>query len=505
MSNSTSAVKLNSINLAKLPRDVAVPAYDRSELIPHTVHIGVGGFHRAHQAVYLDDLLALPGTPRWGECGVGVLPGDDRMRDAMHGQDCLYTLMERSAEGQTARVIGSMTQYLYAPQQREAVLVTLAAPATRIVTLTITEGGYFLDEGTGQFNPGHPALQHDLAHPESASSSLGLLAEALDRRRRRNLPAFTLQSCDNLQGNGHVTRNVLLSFAALRDPALHDWIAANVAFPNSMVDRITPATAPADIDTIAERFGVEDAWPVVTEPFRQWVIEDTFSNGRPEWERIGAEIVQDVAPYELMKMRLLNGSHMAMAYLSALAGYTYVHQVMQDDLFRTFIERFMEEVTPVVPVIPGTSIPAYKKSLVHRFLNPTINDQVTRICSEGSAKMPKWVLPSITDLLAKGRSIDLLSLVIASWFLYFHRGVDELGRPLHIIDARQAELQALARQAGSDPRPFLANTSIFGDRLSTQPAFLQQVEAALSRLIQSGVHDALRMSLAGANQPPVHA
>ncbi len=501
MNTNTAAVKLNSENLTKLPGDVAVPAYDRSQLIPHTVHIGVGGFHRAHQAVYLDDLLAMPGTPRWGECGVGVLPSDDRMRDAMHGQDCLYTLLERSAESQTARVIGSMTQYLYAPEQREAVLETLASPLTRIVTLTITEGGYFLDEGTGQFNPGHPALQHDLAHPESASSSLGLLTEALDRRRRRNLPAFTLQSCDNLQGNGHVTRSVLLGFAALRGPALHDWIGANVAFPNSMVDRITPATAPSDIKLIADRFGVEDAWPVVTEPFRQWVIEDTFSNGRPEWERVGAEIVSDVAPYELMKMRLLNGSHMAMAYLGALAGYTFVHEVMQDELFRTFIESFMEEVTPVVPIIPGTSIPEYKKSLVHRFLNPTINDQVTRICSEGSAKMPKWVLPSITDLLAQGRSTALLSLVIAGWFLYFHRGVDELGKPLHIMDARAAELQALARQEGLSPRPFLGNRAIFGDALSTEPAFLQQVQAALGRLLKTGVRDALRQSLAATDHP----
>ena len=378
-------------------------------------------------------------------------------------------------------------------------LETLAALTTRIVTLTITEGGYFLDEGTGHFNPGHPALQHDLAHPETASSSLGLLAEALDRRRRRNLPAFTLQSCDNLQGNGHVTREVLLGFAALRDPALHEWIADNVAFPNSMVDRITPATAPADIQTVAARFGVEDAWPVVTEPFRQWVIEDTFSNGRPEWARVGAEIVSDVAPYELMKMRLLNGSHMAMAYLGALAGYTFVHEVMQDDLFRTFIESFMEEVTPVVPIIPGTSIPAVKKSLVHRFLNPTINDQVTRICSEGSAKMPKWVLPSITDLLAQDRNIDRLSLVIAAWFLYFHRGVDERGQPLQIIDARAAELQALARQDGLNPRPFLANTSIFGDRLSTDPVLLRNVEAALSRLTEHGVHGTLRRSLVRAN------
>jgi len=346
---STRTTRLDTATPSTFRQNIAVPTYNRRDLLPHTVHIGVGGFHRAHQAVYLDDLLALPDTPRWGEIGVGILPSDDRMRDAMLGQDCLYTLVERSAEQQNARVIGSMTQYLYAPAQREAVLEALASPVTRIVTLTITEGGYFLDEGTGKFNANHPALQHDLANLGAPTSSLGILAEALDRRRLRNLPAFTLQSCDNLQGNGHITRDVLLGYAALRKPELHDWIAAHVAFPNSMVDRITPATTSADIQWLADRFGIADAWPVVTEPFRQWVIEDTFSNDRPEWERVGAQIVDDVAPYETMKIRLLNGSHEAIAFLGALAGYTFVHEVMQDPLFHRFIEAFMEEVTQAHP------------------------------------------------------------------------------------------------------------------------------------------------------------
>ncbi len=492
MSTEPSSITLNSANLPKFRADIAVPQYDRAALLPHTVHIGVGGFHRAHQAVYLDDLLAFPDTPRWGEVGVGVLSSDDRMRDAMLRQDCLYTVVERSAEQQTARVIGSMTRYVYAPAQLEAALETLAAPTTRIVTLTITEGGYFLDEGTGRFNPGHPALQADLLVPHAPGSSLGILAEALDRRRVRGLPAFTIQSCDNLQGNGHITQSVVLGYAALRDSALHDWIAANVAFPNSMVDRITPATTPADVQTVADRFGIDDAWPVVTEPFRQWVIEDTFSNGRPAWERVGAQIVADVAPYELMKIRLLNGSHMAMAYLGALAGYTFVHEVMQDDLFLSFIQRFMEEVTPVVPVIPGVSTGEYKQSLIHRFQNPTINDQVTRICSEGSAKVPKWVLPSITELLVQNRSIDLLSLVIASWIFYFNRGVDRYGKPLHQIDARAEELGRIARQGGTDPTAFLSIGSIFGDRLSRNTVFTGKVKTCLKLLEGQGVNAAMR-------------
>ena len=493
---STGTIRLNTAALPSVRQNIAVPTYNRRDLLPHTVHIGVGGFHRAHQAVYLDDLLAMGDTPRWGEIGVGILPSDHRMRDAMLAQDCLYTVVERSAEQQKARVIGSMTQYLYAPAQREAVLEALASPLTRIVTLTITEGGYFLDEGTGQFNADHPALQHDLANPGEPGSSLGILAEALDRRRLRNLPAFTLQSCDNLQGNGHITRDVLLGYAALRKPELHDWIAAQVAFPNSMVDRITPATTPADIQSLADRFGIADAWPVVTEPFRQWVIEDTFANGRPEWERVGAQIVDDVAPYETMKIRLLNGSHEAIAFLGALAGYTYVHEVMQEPLFHRFIEAFMEEVTPVVPVIPGISVSDYKRTLLHRFLNPTINDQVTRLCSEGSAKIPKWVLPSIAELRAQGRGIDLLSLVIAAWIFYLQRGVDERGQTLHIIDARADELRRIAQHGGLDPRSFLHINSIFGDNLPNDATFVAQVEAALRNLGQHGTQPTLRLALA---------
>jgi len=498
---STRTTRLDTATPSTFRQNIAVPTYNRRDLLPHTVHIGVGGFHRAHQAVYLDDLLALPDTPRWGEIGVGILPSDDRMRDAMLGQDCLYTLVERSAEQQNARVIGSMTQYLYAPAQREAVLEALASPVTRIVTLTITEGGYFLDEGTGKFNANHPALQHDLANLGAPTSSLGLLAEALDRRRLRNLPAFTLQSCDNLQGNGHITRDVLLGYAALRKPELHDWIAAHVAFPNSMVDRITPATTSADIQWLADRFGIADAWPVVTEPFRQWVIEDTFSNDRPEWERVGAQIVDDVAPYETMKIRLLNGSHEAIAFLGALAGYTFVHEVMQDPLFHRFIEAFMEEVTPVVPVIPGTSVNDYKRTLLQRFLNPTINDQVTRLCSEGSAKIPKWVLPSITELLAQGRNIDLLSLLIAAWIFYLQRAVDERGQALHIVDARAEELRRVAQHGGLDPRPFLQVNSIFGDKLPTDATFVAKVESALQTLAQHGTHAALRLALAATPSP----
>ncbi len=491
----SASVKLNEATLQHLPSQVRVPVYDRRALQQHTVHIGVGGFHRAHQAVYLDDLLAHGNTERWGECGLGVLASDDRMRDVLRDQNGLYTLVERSAEAQTARVIGSLVDYLYAPAQREEALERMAAPATRIVSLTITEGGYFLDEGTGAFRADDPAIQQDLAQPDRPATSIGLMAEALDRRRQRGLPPFTIMSCDNLQGNGDVTRKVMLGFCELRQPELRRWVADHVAFPNSMVDRITPATTPADVAFVAERFGVDDAWPVVTEPFLQWVIEDHFPSGRPAWETVGAQLTTDVAPYETMKIRLLNGSHLAMAYLGALAGFRFVHEVLADSLFGSFMARFMEEVTPIVPAIPGTNVQQYKQTLIERFSNPTINDQVTRIASEGSAKLPKWLLPSIQELLAAGRPTPLLTLVIASWIFYLGRGTDERGHPLDIVDARAAELTAIARNAGDDPRPMLAVRSIFGERLPSDVTFVRSVQEAMTALSRVGVYKTMQRYL----------
>lgn len=358
--------------------------------------------------------------------------------------------------------------------------------------MTITEGGYFIDEGTGEFLSDHPDIQHDLQHPAEPVTSMGLIAEALERRRARGLTPFTVMSCDNLQGNGHVIEKVLLAFTSLCNPVLQRWIAGNVAFPNSMVDRITPATTPADIASLSENFGIEDAWPVVCEPFRQWVIEDTFCNGRPEWEKVGAQLISDVAPYEIMKMRLLNGSHLAMAYLGALAGFTYVHEIMRDPLFQSFVQAFMTEVTPVVPKIAGVSVTDYKSSLTERFSNPTINDQVTRICSEGSAKIPKWLLPSIVELLEQRAPTKLLSLVVASWIRYLGHGVDLRGRPLDIIDARARELTAIAKGAGTDPRPLLAVKSIFGEKLPANATFVKSVESALQMLSRLGVQATLR-------------
>ena len=500
MNSKTYPIKLNRVTLPTFASNVIIPKYDRSQLRQHAVHIGVGGFHRAHQAVYLDDLLGLPDSERWGECGLGVLPSDDRMRDALRGQDHLFTVVERSASVQTARVIGSMVDYIYAPEDREAAIEKLASPETRIVSLTITEGGYFIDEATGDFLFNHPDIQHDLQHRHDPVTSIGLIAEALNRRRIRGTPPFTVMSCDNLQGNGHIIRRVMLAFTGVNRPELTRWIADHVTFPNSMVDRITPATTPADITYIAERFGIADAWPVVTEPFRQWVIEDKFCNGRPQWESFGAQFTNDVASYEIMKMRLLNGSHLAMGYLGAINGFTLVHDVMADPIFIAFIEAFMDEVTPVVPIISGVSIPDYKASLMERFANPTINDQVTRICSEGSAKLPKWLLPSIEELLDRGCTITLLSFVVASWIHYLGLDLDERGSPLVIVDACRIELSSIAKSARSDSPGILGINTIFSTKVSSEPRFVTAVGHALSAIRSLGSREAMRIFLGQPNQ-----
>ena len=486
--------RLNELLLPRLPSNVAAPAYDRRSVMPGIVHIGVGGFHRAHEAVYLDDLMAQGAGQGWGVCGVGLRPADKAMRDALVPQDCLYTVVTRSAQDDTARVVGSLVCFLFAPEETEAVLDALAAPETRIVSLTITEGGYNFNQTTGEFNAEAPDIRHDLQYPAQPVSVFGYLAEALDRRRRLILPAFTVLSCDNVPQNGDMARTALLAFAALRDPALHDWIAAHAAFPNSMVDRITPQTTDADRAMVRDEFGIEDAWPVVCEPFRQWIIEDVFSNGRPPLELAGAQFTSNVHPYEMMKLRLLNASHSAMGYLGFLAGYQYIHEVMADDLFIEYIRCLMDiEVTPLLAPVPGIDLAEYKSALLTRFANPTIKDQVTRICLDGSSKVPKFLLPSLHEALAAGRPTTLLTLALAGWFRYL-RGKDEQGRPYTIDDPRAAELQALARQGGTDPRPLLGLTDLFGD-LGQSPSLVAQLTRFGEQLDADGARATLARAL----------
>jgi mannitol 2-dehydrogenase len=484
------ALALNQAALAALPPDVAGPGYAREDVARSIVHIGVGGFFRAHQAVYLDRLLHLPGQHEWGYCGVALLPHDAAIRDAMLAQDCLYTVVERGAQGDAARVVGSLLEFLYAPDDAEAVLEKMADPGTRIVALTITEGGYYINQGNGEFDAAHADIAHDLAHPLTPRCSFGYLAEALRRRRERGLAPFTLMSCDNLQNNGDVLRKMLLAFTALGDPALSEWVAHNAAFPNSMVDRITPATTDEHRALLRERFGLADAWPVMTEPFLQWVIEDHFPGGRPAWELVGAQMTADVLPYEKMKLRLLNAGHQSLCYLGMLFDYEYAHEAMADAGIRQLFSDMMEiEVTPLLPAVEGIDLAAYKRTLIERFSNPTIRDQLSRIGTEGSARIPKFVLPSVREQLERGGPIARLSFIVACWFRYLN-GRSESGAEMPLIDPHGERLRGHALRGGADAGPLLSLRELFGE-LADEPRFTAQVREDLARLYRDGVRAAL--------------
>jgi mannitol 2-dehydrogenase len=454
---------LNEKSLSSLRGSVPTPTYDRDRVRTGIVHVGVGGFHRSHQAMYVDRLLER-GALDWGICGVGVLPSDRGMSKVMEGQDCLYTLVVKHPDGRLdARVIGSIVDYLFAPDAPEAVIERMADERTRIVSLTVTEGGYNFSAVTGEFDASNPDVVHDLQPGAEPRTTFGLITEALVRRRQRSLPPFTVVSCDNIQGNGDAARKSFAAFATLRDPELGSWVEREVRFPNSMVDRITPVTTDEDRSEVARRFGIDDAWPVVCEPFTQWVLEDHFGLERPPLEDVGVQMVEDVEPYELMKLRLLNASHQALCYFGYLSGYRLVHEVAQDPLFRRFLTGYMdEEARPTLPPVPGIDLGRYEQQLIERFSNPHVRDTVARLCAESSDRIPKWLLPVIRENLAAGGEIRRSAAVVASWARYAE-GVDEQGREIDVVDRRRDVLMANARRQQEDPLAFLADREVFGD------------------------------------------
>ncbi len=456
--------ELNEKTLAEIGAAVPVPTYDRAAVRVGIVHLGVGGFHRAHQAMYLDQLMNRGEALEWGICGVGVLPQDARMRDVMAGQDGLYTLVLKAPDGTwTPRVVGSIVEYLLAPDDPDAVIEKMADPATRIVSLTVTEGGYNVHAVTGEFDTRNPDVVHDLQPGAAPRTSFGLVVEALRRRRDRGVPAFTVNSCDNIQGNGHVAARMFGAFAHLKDPELAGWIDTNVHFPNGMVDRITPQTTDDDRAQIADRFGITDGWPVVCEPFTQWVLEDDFPLGRPAYEEVGVQVVDDVEPYELMKLRLLNASHQGLCYFGYLAGYRLVHEVCQDPLFADFLLAYMDgEATPTLAPVPGIDLAAYKHELITRFSNAGVRDTVARLCAESSDRIPKWLLPVIRSQLAAGGPIGRSTAIVASWARY-DEAVDEKGEPITIVDSLRDVLVPLAQSQREHPLAFVEHEEVFGD------------------------------------------
>jgi fructuronate reductase/mannitol 2-dehydrogenase len=447
------------------------------------VHISVGSFHRSHQAVYLDD-LAQRGERDWGIVGVGLRRPE--LREALAPQDGLYTVVARGARGDHARVIGAMIRYLFAPEDGAAVLDALTDERTAMVTLTITGGAYEVDDAPPEVVGGPESIESG-----APSSAIGYLVEALARRRRAGRAPFTVLSCDNLPGNGEVARAALVASAARRDERLAAWIEEHVAFPNGMVDRITPRTTEADREDVTRRFGVLDRWPVITEPFSQWVLEDSFCNRRPPLEQVGVQMVDDVRPHALMKTRLLNASHCAIGFLGSLAGHRHTEEVMRDPLFRSYVWQMMDqEISPLLSPVPGVDIPAYERTLLDRLANPKIGDRLDRLCRAGSSKIPSHLLPSIARARSEGSDDRLLTLAVAGWCRYL-RGVDLDGRPLALDDPLAERLRELALAGGADPRPLLRERTVFGD-LGEDPDFATCVEEDLEALEALGVRGALR-------------
>lgn len=490
-------IKLKSHTLSQIAKlsqsSVKIPTYKRNGAVKEgIVHIGVGGFHRSHLAVYIDCLMQNHHVTDYAICGVGLQPFDKKMRDALRSQDCLYTVVERSSSTSAVQIVGSINSYLFAPDDREAVIAKMAHPDTHIVSLTITESGYYYNENTHELQSGHPDIQFDLdpVNSNAPHTTFGFLYAALVRRYDQGLRPFTVLSCDNMQKNGSITRHMLESFARLRTdrPEIATWITEKAAFPNSMVDRITPQTSAADVVALADKFGISDAWPVVTEPFMQWVLEDKFSDGRPPFEKIGRTVqvvsnVHEVEQYEKHKLRLLNASHSAMGYAGHLAGFKYVHEVLENPDFREYIWQIMQkEVKPLLPEIPGVDVDEYCTTLIERFSNTSIMDQLPRICLNGSGKVPQFIMPSIAEAIWVNGPLRRLSFAVAAWFWYI-RGVDDNGNKFEVDDPMLEELSA---RAGS-PIDVLSIKTLFGDDLRGDKRFLKEITAAWEGISRDGV------------------
>ena len=477
-------MKLDNAHLGQVLAPVAAPTYDRSTLTAGIIHFGVGAFHRAHQAMYLDTLMNQGKAADWAICGMGVMPADAHMRDVLKESDGLYTLVAKNPDGtRDVRIIGSIIDYVFAPDDPAAAVERLADPAIRIVSLTITEGGYNFHPVTGEFDLGDAAVQADLADPTRPSTVFGLVCAGLKLRRDRGLTPFTVMSCDNIQGNGHVAEQMFSTYARALDPEFAAWMATHVPFPNSMVDRITPSTTDADRADVLASYDLTDGWPVVCEDFCQWVLEDTFADGRPPYEDAGVQVVKDVAPYELMKLRLLNASHQGLCYFGYLAGYRAVHDVARNPLFARFLLRYMdEEATPTLSPLPGVDLAAYKHKLIDRFSNEHVADTVARLCAESSDRIPKWLMPVVRDNLASGGAVDLSVAIVASWARYAE-GTDEQGEPIAIVDRLAGTLTPIAVQNRQTIDAFIANREVFGNLVDDE-----RFRTAYERVLRS-LHD----------------
>ncbi|MQQ99069.1 mannitol dehydrogenase family protein [Glaciimonas soli] len=467
---------------------VIVPKYDRYQLSPGIVHLGLGAFHRAHAAVYTDHAIAA-GDQRWGIVGVSLRQADTR--DALAPQDNLYTVVVRDGGGERLHVIGALIASLLAPENPHAVLAAMADPRCHVVSLTVTEKGYCHDPATRALRLNHPDIAHDLTHPDVPRSAIGFIVRALALRQKAGLPPFTVLSCDNLPSNGLTTRGLVLAFAAAIDPGLAHWIAEHGAFPNAMVDRIVPKTTEDDRASVAIRLGADDAWPVMTEPFSQWVIENRFVGPRPRWEDAGATIVAEVEPYENAKLRMLNGTHSSLAYLGSVIGYVTVDEAIADTRLANFIAAMMgDEIEPTLSR-PGLAV--YRAQLLARYRNPALKHKLQQIAMDGSQKLPQRLLGTIRDRLLAGASCDRLCFAVAGWFRYLV-GKDESGLAYPISDPLAETLHAAATSslnAAEQVVALLAVREVFGDDLPRNQQFVFTLTQHLENIGKYGVVEAM--------------
>jgi len=490
-------IKLNNAGLEQIAQKVGIPNYGRENLKSGIVHMSIGGFHRAHQAFYIDKLLA-DSPENWMITAVGLLPSDEQNIATLNTQDCLYTLVQRSAEEDVPRVIGSIKHAIHAPSDPQEVLKVLAAESTKIVSLTVTEKGYCYDQ-TGNLDQTNHHVSQDLQNLDSPKTVLGYLVASLQVRKNNDLNPFTIMSCDNLPGNGHLTHKLVMQFAELVDVELAKWIDETVKFPNAMVDRITPATDDSTLELV-KKYQIDDAWPVACEDYVQWVLEDDFVNDdRPALEQVGVQLVEDVEPYEKMKVRLLNGSHSALAYISYLIGYRKVDDAMADQQIADFVRRYMDEdITPSVPDVPGIDLDEYKDSLIVRFANPAISDQIQRLAEDGSTKIPNAILPCIKYQLENGGSIKYACLALAAWFSYL-RGVDEKLEPIDVNDPMAERFKTAMQLDSNTSKNILAISEVFGTELPANEEFVNQLDQALQSISSKGAKVALETYLSDPN------
>ena len=494
MTIASSLPRLSPHTLGQARAGTVLPGYDRHSLGVGVgiVHLGLGAFVRAHMAAYTDDLLAIdPGSSgiSWGIAGVSLKRPDQR--DRLAPQDGLYTTLQRDGTGIHARIIGCIRATLVAPENPAALLATMAERTCRIVSLTVTEKGYCHNPATGRLDESHPDIRHDLANHAAPRSAVGLIVSALQRRYTAGFGPFTVLCCDNLANNGRLVSGLVRDFAAMRDDGLASWIEANGAFPSTMVDRIVPAVTETDIEAAAQATGLYDAAPVSHEPFRQWVIEDRFcGDARPAWDKVGAQFVKDVAPYEHMKLRLLNGAHSALAYLGYLAGHETIADAVADDVLRVYLRTlWREEIIPVVPPPSGVDLNGYAAQLLTRFSDSSIRHRTWQIAMDGSQKLPQRLLSTIRERLPQGLPIRRLALAVAAWVSYVG-GVDEAGRPIDVRDPIATPLQTALTSAGSDPArriaAILGIDAVFGPDLPRSAPFVAALTDAYTLLQAKG-------------------